>query len=61
MMFIWFILIGVVVYLLVAKPGKPLGEWVKSGETPEDVLTKRFVNGEITEEEYKKMQKIIHE
>ncbi|PKM39604.1 MAG: electron transporter RnfE [Firmicutes bacterium HGW-Firmicutes-9] len=61
MMFIWFILIGVVVYLLVAKSGKPLGEWVKSGETPEDVLTKRFVNGEITEEEYKKMQKIIHE
>ena len=61
MMFIWFILIGVVVYLLVAQSGKPLGEWVKSGETPEDVLTKRFVNGEITEEEYKKMQKIIHE
>lgn len=61
MMFIWFILIGVVIYLLVAKSGKPLGEWVKSGETPEDVLTKRFVNGEITEEEYKKMQKIIHE
>lgn len=61
MMFIWFILIGGVVYLLVAKSGKPLGEWVKSGETPEDVLTKRFVNGEITEEEYKKMQKIIHE
>jgi len=61
MMFIWFILIGIVVYLLVAKSGKPLGEWVKSGETPEDVLTKRFVNGEITEEEYKKMQKIIHE
>ena len=61
MMFIWFILIGVVVYLLFAKSGKPLGEWVKSGETPEDVLTKRFVNGEITEEEYKKMQKIIHE
>jgi len=61
MMFLGLLLIGVVVYLLVAKSGKPLGEWVKSGETPEDVLTKRFVNGEITEEEYKKMQKIIHE
>jgi len=34
---------------------------MKSGETPEDVLTKRFINGEITEEEYKKMQKIIRE
>lgn len=61
MMFFGLLLIGVVVYLLVAKPGKLRGEWMKSGETPEDVLTKRFVNGEITEEEYKKMQKIIHE
>jgi uncharacterized membrane protein len=47
--------------LLFAKSHKPLGEWMKSGETPEDVLTKRFINGEITEEEYKKMQKIIRE
>jgi uncharacterized membrane protein len=61
MMFFGLLLIGVVVYLLVAKPGKLHGEWMKSGETPEDVLSKRFVNGEITEEEYKKMQKIIHE
>lgn len=61
MMFLWLIPIGIVVYLLVAKSHKPLGEWVKSGEAPEDVLAKRFINGEITEEEYKKMQKIIHE
>ncbi|HML69043.1 hypothetical protein SDC9_197330 [bioreactor metagenome] len=61
MMFVWFLLIGIVVYLLFAKSGKPLSGWVKSGETPEDILTKRFVNGEITEEEYKKMQKIIRE
>ena len=61
MMFLWILLIGVVAYLLFAKSHKPLGEWMKSGETPEDVLTKRFINGEITEEEYKKMQKIIHD
>ncbi len=61
MMFLWILLIGVVAYLLFAKSHKPLGEWMKSGETPEDVLTKRFINGEITEEEYKKMQKIIRE
>ena len=61
MMFFGLLLIGVLVYLLLAKPGKPLNTWVKSGETPEDILTKRFINGEITEEEFKKMQKIIHE
>ena len=60
MMILWLLLIGIVVYLLVAKSGKPLGEWTKAGETPEETLTKRFINGEITEEEYKKMQKIIH-
>ncbi len=61
MMLLWIIPVGIVVYLLFAKSGKPLGTWAKSGETPEDVLAKRFINGEITEEEYKKMQKIIHE
>jgi uncharacterized membrane protein len=60
-MFLWFLIIGIVVYLLFAKSRKPLGEWMKSGEDPEDILTKRFINGEITEEEYKKMQKVIRD
>ena len=61
MMILWILLIGIVVYFLVTKSGKPLSGWTKSGETPEETLTKRFVNGEITEEEYKKMQKVIHD
>lgn len=60
MMFIWFILIGLVIYALVAKPGKRFSGWHKVTECPEDVLTNRFINGEITEEEYKKMQKVIN-
>jgi len=60
MMFIWLILIGLVIYVLVAKPGKRFSEWHKTSESPEDILTKRFINGEITEEEYKKMQKVIN-
>lgn len=60
MMFLWIFIVGILAYLLFAKPRKPLGE-KKSGETAEDVLTMRYVNGEITEEEYKRMQKIINQ
>jgi hypothetical protein len=52
--------VGIVVYLLFAKSGKPLGTWAKSGETPKTFLQSVYQR-EITEEEYKKMQKIIHE
>ena len=61
MMYIWFLLIGLVLYFLLAKPGKRFGESAKSGEDPEEVLKKRFVNGEITQEEYKNMLKIVNE
>lgn len=61
MMFIWLLLIGVVLYALLAKPGKRVSDWHKSGDDPEDVLKKRYVNGEITEEEYKKMMKVVNE
>lgn len=61
MYFIWLLLIGLVAYALLSKRGKPLGEWAKSAEDPDEVLKKRFVNGEISEEEYKKMWKTIHE
>ena len=54
MMYIWLILAGLVVYLLVAKPGKRSGESSRHTEDPDDLLTTRFINGEITEEEYKK-------
>ncbi len=61
MMFLWLLLIGLVLYFVLVKPGKRIGEATKSAEDPEEVLKKRFVNGEITEEEYKNMLKIVNE
>ena len=61
MMYIWLLLIGVVLYVLLAKPGKRAANNGKSGDDPEELLIKRFVSGEITEEEYKKMMKVIHD
>lgn len=61
MMYIWFLLIGLAVYFLLVKPGKRFGGTEKSGDDPEELLKKRFVNGEITEEEYKKMLKIVND
>lgn len=61
MMFIWLILIGVIIYFLAVKPGKKDGVGAKSVEDPVEVLKKRFVNGEITEEEYKRMLKVVND
>jgi len=61
MMFLWLLLIGLVLYFVLVKPGKRTGETTKSAEDPEEVLKKRFVNGEITAEEYKNMLKIVNE
>jgi putative membrane protein len=61
MMFIWLILIGVLIYFLLVKPGKRDDNQAKSAEDPVELLKKRFINGEITEEEYNKMRKIIND
>ena len=61
MMFFWLLLIGLVLYFVLVKPGKREGFSAKSAEDPEEVLKKRFVNGEITQEEYKNMLKIVNE
>lgn len=59
MMFLWLIIIGVVIYLLVR--GNKGGSQLKSGDDPVELLKKRFINGEITEEEYKKMRKVVND
>lgn len=61
MFIIWFVLIGVIAYVLLARSGKRIGDFTKAGEDPVETLKKRFVNGEITEEEYKKMLKIVND
>lgn len=61
MMYLWVLLIGLAIYFLLVKPGKRIGESAKSGDDPEELLKKRFVNGEITEETYKNMLKIVND
>ena len=61
MFIIWLVLIGVVVYALLTKSSKRIGDFAKSGEDSVEILKKRYVNGEITEEEYKKMLKIVND
>lgn len=61
MMIFWFVLIGAVILILLSKSGKNPVKWAKAGADPTDILKKRFVNGEITEEEYKKMLKLLND
>ncbi|NLI54161.1 MAG: hypothetical protein GX417_07515 [Clostridiales bacterium] len=61
MMIIWLLLIGVVLYVLLSKPANRAGGGTKTVEDPVELLKKRFVNGEITEEEYKKMLKLVND
>jgi len=61
MLIFWFVLIGAVIFLLLSRSGKNPVKWVKTGEDPTDVLKKRFVNGEITEDEYRKMLKLVND
>lgn len=61
MSIIWLVLAGLAVYLLLSKSGKRIGDWPKSGEDPVELLKKRYVNGEISEEEYKKILKTVSE
>jgi len=58
MIIFWLLLVGIVLYALLAKPGKQMSGWKKSEDEPEEILKKRYVNGEITEEEYKRMLKV---
>jgi putative membrane protein len=59
--YVWIILVilaGVVVYLMMqSKRFKTDGD----GETPLDILKKRFARGEITEEQYEEMKKKLEE
>lgn len=61
-MFMWLIgliILGVVVYLVVNRTksiGRPGGP---ESERPEDILKRRYANGEITREEYERLKKDI--
>ncbi len=61
MFLLWLVLIGGALYLIFSKSGKRTGNPAKTGEDPVELLKKRYINGEITDEDYKKMLKIVNE
>ncbi len=53
----WIIIIGVIVYLIVrltGQAGKSPGD--QRGETPLEILKKRYARGEISKEEFERMK-----
>lgn len=59
MWLIWIIIIGVIVYFLVALTRRSKSTLGMTGESPEDVLKKRYAKGEITREEFERLKKDI--
>lgn len=58
MMILFLLIIGVAVYFLVKNNGSmSLGE--RSKDKSVEILKQRYVNGEIDDEEYKRMSKIL--
>jgi putative membrane protein len=59
MWIIFLIIIGVIIYLVLrgTKSSNPFGSDSSSGETPLDILKKRYAKGEITREEFEGMKR----
>jgi len=58
MMIVVALLLGVAIYYLVTGDN-PFGRRPVSGHGPEDKLKERFVQGEISEEEYLRMKEVL--
>ncbi len=58
MMIIVALLLGVVIYYLLTGDN-PVGRGPVRGNGPEDKLNERFVQGEISEEEYLRMKEVL--
>ena len=53
------LLVGVVVYFIVANKGGTKNFKMPGRKSPQDILDERFANGEIDEEAYKKMKEAL--
>lgn len=53
---LWLVLIGVVIYLIIQGAKSKTGTG-STGESPIDILKKRYAKGEVTKEEYDKIKK----
>ena len=63
-MFMWvlfIVIIAVVLIYFVVQSAKPKGNLGVSGETPLDILKKRYAKGEITKDEFDRMKKDLSE
>ncbi len=54
---VWLIIIVVIVWVVFQFKGDKRGHYYKSSESPLDILTKRYANGEISKEEFDIMKK----
>ncbi len=60
MMLIFVVIIGILVFYLMSNEKNGNNRLNLPGKkTPEDILKEKYVNGEITEEEYMKKKKVI--
>ena len=60
--FLWLLLliaVGIIVYLIFAKKNVPFSGG-SSGETPLEILKKRYAKGEITKEEFERMKRDLN-
>ena len=54
---VWLIIIVVIVWVTIQFKGENRGHYNKKGESPLDILKKRYAKGEISKEEFVKMKK----
>lgn len=58
-MFVWIIVLGVIVLGILLYASKNGNTFLKK-ESPEEILDRRYANGEITKEEYEEKKRVIN-
>lgn len=59
MMYTWIIVLGIIVLGIILYAGKN-GSKILKRESPEEILDRRFVNGEISKEEYEERKQAFN-